>query len=171
PEALAQMAASLPRLAVEGWAPPGLSDGEYMGAAPFKTVEQNTSTYTGQLIMRNHAFVAGYADGVYRTLDPSIFPIGAPHVTLDRANPGQVGRIIDALGSDGVAFMLHPTYLDQPDYISLADFTAILDDIVARRDAGELRVLTYSGLWLADAASDRADNLVAGQDSETTGAW
>src|SRR5699024_843848 len=161
PEALTALQAGVPRLAVEGWAPPGLADGEYMGASPFKTTEQNTGTYTGQLILRNHAFVAGYAEGVYRTLDPSIQPIGAPHVTIDKSYTAQVGRVLDALGPDGVALMLHPNYLDQEGYLTLSDFTAILDDIVARRDAGTLKVLSYSGLWMADAASNRRDDLMA----------
>src|SRR5699024_3716435 len=84
PDALTALQAGVPRLAVEGFAPPGLAAGAYMGASPFKTPEQNTGTYTGQLILRNHAFVAGYAEGVYRTLDPTIQPIGAPHITMDK---------------------------------------------------------------------------------------
>lgn len=169
-DGLAELQAGMPRLAIEGWTP-GTGSGPYMGAAPFKTTEQLTGTYTGQLMIRNHAFVAGYADGTYRTLDPMIQPIGAGHMTIDYSNPGQVRRAIEGLGADGLALMLHPNYLDEPGYLSLADFTAILDDIVARRDSGELAVLTYSGLWLADARSDYRDNLLAGQAAETTGSW
>ena len=171
PDALTALQAGVPRLAVEGWAPPGLAAGAYMGASPFKTPEQNTGTYTGQLILRNHAFVAGYAEGVYRTLDPSIQQIGAPHITIDSASQSSITAALNSLGSDGVALMLHPNYLDQPGYMTTATFTAILDDIVARRDAGTLKVLSYSGLWLADAASNRRDDLMAGKAVVQTGTW
>lgn len=171
PTALNALASALPRLAIEGFAPPGLSEGQYMGASPFKTVAQNTGTYTGQLILRNHAFVAGYAPGTYRTLDPSIQPIGAPHITMDSASQSAITSALNALGPDGVALMLHPNYLDQPGYMTTATFTAILDDIVARRDAGQLKVISYSGLWLADASTDRSDDLMSGKDVYQTGVW
>lgn len=171
PDALTNLQAGVPRLAVEGFAPPGLGAGAYMGASPFKTTEQNTGTYTGQLILRNHAFVAGYSEGTYRTLDPSIQQIGAPHITMDSASQSSIATALNALGSDGVALMLHPNYLDEPGYMSTATLTAILDDIAARRDAGTLKVLSYSGLWLADAASNRRDDLMAGKAGYQTGTW
>lgn len=171
PEALKTIQENMPRLAIEGWAPPGLSAGGYMGAAPFATTAQNTGTYPGQLIMRNHAFIAGYAPGTYRTLDPDTTHIGASHMTIDQSNPGQVRRAIDALGQDGLALMLHPNYLDQSGYLSTADLIAVFDDIVTRRDAGELQVLSYSGLWLADARSQYRDNLFSGLDQTVIGEW
>lgn len=158
---LASLETNLPALAIEGFAPPGLPDGQYMGASPFKTVAQNSGTYAGQLITGNHAFVAGYAQGVYRTLDGEGI-IGAPHVTMDKTSLSSIVSALNAVESnaEGVALMLHPNYLDQTDYISTATFTAILDEIVARRDAGQLEVLSYSGLWLAESGSMQRSSLV-----------
>lgn len=169
--ALVNLAAGVPRLVVEGWAPPGLADGAYMGAAGFRTTDENTGTYTGQMIIRNHAFVAGYADGVYRTLDPSIQPIGAPHVTIDKATPAQVASTLNAAGSDGVALMLHPNFLDEEGYMTTAQLRTALEDIAARRDAGTLKVLTYSGLWVADASTNYRGNLLRTAPVEKTGSW
>jgi peptidoglycan/xylan/chitin deacetylase (PgdA/CDA1 family) len=158
---LATLQANLPALAIEGWCPPGLADGQYMGASPFKTTEQNTGTYAGRLIMGNHAFVAGYAPGVYRVLDPTVQPIGAPHITIDRASLSSLANTVGQVVSRGagIAFMLHPNYLDQDGFITTADLETFLADLAARRDAGELVVLSYSGLWVADIATGYRHNL------------
>jgi hypothetical protein len=44
---------------------------------------------------------------------------------------------------------------------SLADFTATLDYIVAQRDAGNIVVLTKSGLGVADLGSNQRDDILA----------
>jgi len=160
-DSLLSLKTGLPSLEIEGWCPPGLADGGYAGASPFKTVQQNTETYAGQLSIAHHAFVAGYAPGVYRVLDPSVQAIGAPHITLDQASPSSVTSALSiAVASGiGIALMLHPNYLDQPGYMTTAQFTAILADIAARRDAGNLLALSYSGLWCADSESARRHDL------------
>lgn len=158
---LASLETNLPALSIEGWAPPGLTDGQYMGASPFKTVAQNSETYAGQLITGNHAFVAGYAPGVYRTLAGN-GTIGAPHVTMDKASLSNVVSALNAVqeNAEGVAFMLHPNYLDQPDYMTTATLVQILDEIAARRDAGQLEVLSYTSLWVADSSTEQRNSLV-----------
>lgn len=159
----------LPGLAVEGWAPPGLVADAYMGASPFNTIERNTGTYAGRQILARHAFIAGYASAVYRPLDPTIQPIGAPHVTADQASFSSLRTALRAARDSrvGVAFMLHPNYVDEPGYISLAVFTQFLDEIVAMRDNGEIMVVSYSGLWLADSESTYRHDLAPSGQSET----
>lgn len=160
-ESLDDLRTNLPELAVEGWAPPGLAAGGYMGAAPFQTTDQNTGTYAGRLIMGYHAAVAGYADGLYRVLDGVSMPIGAPHVTIDAQTPSSVAAYLNAAeGLDaGIALMLHPNLLDQGGQITTSQFGEVLADIAARRAAGTLRVLSYSGLWCADATTSYRHDL------------
>ncbi|KZM78407.1 polysaccharide deacetylase family protein [Cellulosimicrobium sp. I38E] len=156
-DSLTTLRTNLPGLAVEGWCPPGLAAGAYMGASPFATTAQNTETAAGQLIMGNHAFVAGYAPGQYRVLDPTAQPIGAPHITIDDAAPSSITSALNTAIARGVgvAFMLHANYLDEAGYLTTAQLAAFLADIAARRDAGTLVVLSYSGLWLADSDTAR----------------
>jgi hypothetical protein len=158
---LGTLQTNLPALAIEGWCPPGLAAPAYMGAAPFKTVEQNSGTLAGRLITGHHAMVAGYAPGQYRSLDPSIQPIGASHVTIDDAAPSSLTSVLNTVvaGCHGVAFMLHPNYLDEPGYLTTAQLATFLASIAARRDAGDLVVLSYSGLWFADEDSTRRDDV------------
>lgn len=157
---LATLRTNLPELAIEGWAPPGLADGGYMGASPFKTTAQNTETYAGQLIMGHHSFVAGYSNELYRVLDGQP-PIGASHWTVDAATPASIAtHLNNAEERDaGFALMLHSNLLDEVDKITTADFEVILADIAARRDAGTLEVVSYSGLWIADARSTGRQDL------------
>lgn len=160
--AKAALAVGLPGLAIEGWAPPGLPEGAYMGAALFRTVEENTATTAGRLIWSNHALVAGYADGRYRALDPSVQPIGATHATIEQHTPAEVAGILNAAAerSAGVALMLHPARLDEPGYMSTSQLAEAFADIAARRDAGTLMVLSYSGLWAADVTTSYRHDLV-----------
>lgn len=154
--------AQLPALKIEGWAPPGLADGGYGGAAPFKTVMQNSGTFAGQLITGNHAVVAGYSPGIYRPLRGEN-PIGANHYTMDQITTLATiaGRLdtVSAAG-EGLALMLHPNYLGKDGYMPEAVLDAVLDNIVARRDAGTIEVLSYSGLWAADSSRTARHSLL-----------
>lgn len=141
-----------PALPVECWAPPGLGDGGYDGASPFKTVAQNSQTYAGQLITGHHAVVAGYAPGLYRNLRRDM-QIGAPHYTMDKlTDKSTVVAALDAIQTEtaGLALMGHPNYVGQDGYISVQTLTDILDEVAKRRDAGEIEVVSYSSLWMAD---------------------
>lgn len=171
--ALSTLETNLPALAIEGWAPPGIEAGGYGGAAPFATTTQNTRTFAGQLILENHAFVAGYAAGQYRILDPTVQPIGAPHVTIDQASPSSLTTALTAARDRkaGVAFMLHPNYLGESGYLSVANLIAFLDEIVRMRAADEIAVLSYAGLWVADQTLDyRHDLTPRSQSSKTVSA-
>lgn len=142
---------NLPLLAIENWCPPGLSDGGYAGASPYKTVSQNTETYAGQLIMGNHAQVAGYAPGLYRILDGNM-PVGAPHLTIEKSTLAQVITTLNdnTNKKTGLCIMMHPNYLDTEGYITTEILESMLAEIASRRNSGEIMVLSMSGLGLAD---------------------
>jgi peptidoglycan/xylan/chitin deacetylase (PgdA/CDA1 family) len=152
----------LPRLAIEGWAPPGLRAGAYLGASPFQTPEQNTETYAGRLALEHHAVIAGYAGPLYRTLDGA-GAIGATAATIDRADTARTLAWVDGAvaRTAGLALTLHSKWLDVEGYITTAQLAAILAEVAARRDAGDLEVLSLSGLWAADASSSRRHDLLA----------
>lgn len=165
-DSLTMLRTNLPQLAIEGWAPPGSAGGgDYGGAIDWRTTDQLAGSAGGRLILDHHALVAGYAPGVYRTLDPTIQPIGAPHITIDTMTAAQVLDVLDTVEAQrvGVALMLHANYLDEPGYMSLADLTEIFLAIRARREAQRLMTLSYSGLWFADVASSHRDDLAKGQ--------
>jgi hypothetical protein len=163
---LKQIRAHMPRLAVEGWAPPGVKAGAYMGAAPFKTVEQYTDTYAGQLILEHHAAVAGYMGERTWTLDGEML-FGAWHRNIDRHTPAEAAAFLDEAVQQraGITIMVHPLLLDRDGYLSTEDLARVLADIAARRDAGEIEVLSYSGMWIADVGSSYRHDLAPWTDT------
>lgn len=160
---LAELQAAMPRLAVEGWAPPGLTDGGYMGAAGFDKPEQFHGTYAGRLMLAYHAAVVGYIPGSYRPM-PQDLPIGATHVTMDKAAASTMRNILDAVKAStepvALQLMLHPSLVGADTYISAATVDEVFADIARRRDAGEIVVLTPSGLMLADHRTTTRHNLI-----------
>lgn len=60
--------------------------------------------------------------------------------------------------------MLHPVRLDKPGYISSAVLEALFADLAARRDAGEIEVLTVSALSVASIDSANRLSLVRNGD-------
>lgn len=168
---LERLTTDLPLLPIEGWAPPGLGEGGYDGHTPANTIERHADTYAGQLVLSHHGVVAGYMPGIYRTLDGAN-RVGLAHTTIDSSDPAAVSSIINgavAAGA-GLALMLHSNYLDEPGYLTTAQLGTILADIASRRDAGEIMVLTYSGLWLADARTDARHDLLTPA-AATTGTY
>lgn len=160
---LAELRTAMPRLAVEGWAPPGIADGGYMGAAGFDKPEQFHSTYAGRLMLAHHAAVSGYVPGPYRPM-PQDLPIGATHVTMDKAAASTMRNILDAVKTStepvALQLMLHPSLVGTDTYISAATVDEVFADIARRRDAGEIVVLTPSGLMLADHRTANRHNLI-----------
>lgn len=155
---LSDLRAALPRVWIDGWAGPGQT--AYMGLEGSDTVDKWWSTETGRRVLAQHAFVRGYYQGVHTHLaGPNL--IGAPHVTIDAQTRAWCLSALSAVAvtGRGLTMMLHPNYLDQAGYLTTADLTAILSDIAARRDRGELEVLTPSGILMADTARPRGTHL------------
>lgn len=157
---LANLQAGTPRIAIEGWNPPGVAAGSWGGFAPMETPAQY-ETIAGQLVLKNHAIVSGYIGNVYRDLDGSN-PIGADHSTIDSSTAGQAKVTIDRMVKTGMGgvLMLHPNMLDQAGRITTAALGEVLAYIAQLRDEGKLEVLSQSGLHFADAGSARRSNWV-----------
>lgn len=157
------LTAGLPGLYIDGWAGPGQTN--MMGMEGSDTPEKFWGTYPGRLVMARHAFVRGYYPGVYQPLTGSSLT-GSPHVTMDKQDAAYVSGIVrGAVASkSGVTLMLHPNYLDTAGYMTTANLGAILAELAALRDSGQLLVLSPTAILLADASTDHRRNLL------TTGA-
>lgn len=155
------LVAGMPALAIEGWAPPGVAAPDFDGYAPMATPEQHAGTYAGRLILAHHAAVAGYVPGLYRPM-PATLPIGMGHTTIDEQTPTWVDGVLRgaiAAGA-GLQIMLHPDLIDTASGMTTANLETVLANIAARRDAGELEVLSPSGLLLADPTTTRRHNMI-----------
>ncbi|UYB35515.1 polysaccharide deacetylase family protein [Arthrobacter koreensis] len=164
---LEELKAGIPKLPIEGFAPPGLPDGEYMGASGFNTPAKFYGTYAGRLMMAYHAAVRGYAGNTYRSL-PQDLPIGGRHVTMDQAARSTMINILNAITEYstpvGCQIMLHPSYVGDAGYVSAADVEAVFADIAARRDAGRLKVVTPTAMLLADHRTTHRHELLKNVD-------
>lgn len=170
-QGLADLKAAFPQLWIDGWAGPGQPD--LMGMEGSDTPEKFYGTYPGQLVLRQHAFVRGYYPGIYQPMSlPNL--VGAPHTTIDTLDFAYVSGLIRGAQSSkaGLTLMLHPNYLDTPGYMTTAALTQILSFIAAERDAGELVVLSTTGILLADSSTDERQNLAtSGAAATLSGTW
>lgn len=166
------LTAGLPGLHIDGWAGPGQS--VLMGMEGSEKPERFWGTYPGRLVLARHAFVRGYYPGIYQTMSAQPNLIGAPHTTIDTLDAAYVSGLVRGAVSAGagLTLMLHPNYLDTAGYMTTADLSTILADLAARRNAGEILVLSPTAILLADAGSDYRRNLLtAGRAGASTGTW
>jgi peptidoglycan/xylan/chitin deacetylase (PgdA/CDA1 family) len=151
---LAELRTQFPRVAIDGWMPPGPAAinpevGVYDGYGNGSTDAQH-DTYAGQIILAHHGMATGYRAGNVLPLDgrPTV---GARHYTWDSASlanvQSRVNEAIDHRG--GVILMLHPSLIGDtgPSAALVAD---VLGWIAAQRDAGTIEVMTVGGLLHAD---------------------
>lgn len=167
---LSDLKAMFPGLWIDGWAGPGQAS--MMGMEGSDTPAKFWDTYPGRLVLAQHALVRGYYPGIYQPLaGPN--QVGAPHSTIDTLDASYVGALVrGALNARaGLTLMLHPNYLDQPGYMTTADLGTILADIASRRDAGELVVLSPSGILLADSSSAPRSILSTGEPAQVSTSW
>ena len=134
---------------------------------PFRTMADYNSP-DGRLIRETYPLIESYRWGTeYRVL-PSHGVFGDSHFTLDTATLDQAKEWIEmaTMLRRGVQFMWHPKFLLDPGGMGLAVFEQFLDHVVALRDAGEVEVLTASGLAFADLESDHRPSVVPYGDFE-----
>lgn len=160
--ALETLRQRLPKLVIDCWSPPGGQTSGWTGYMPVETIEQLTATYAGQQIMAHHAIGSGYfmdtwfppLDGVLR--DGEIY--NSCDARDDTYTKGLVDKAVNMTA--GVVLMWHSNNIGSGSNMTIAQFTAVLDYLVAKRDAGDIEVLTVSGMAVADSATDyRADPL------------
>ncbi len=151
----------LPNSTVEGFVVPG-GLAEWNGWTDTNTVDHFGSAYVaGSIVMARHALVTGHLGGAVWSLTGQ--PVnGRRHLSADAMTSAQVIAAITRaqLVKGGVVIMMHPSLLNTTG-MSTATLTAILDHIVAERDAGRLMVLTMSGLMGADVRSSYRHNVLA----------
>lgn len=156
-------------LRVMGFQMPGVTgvlDPNYSGN--FNTIEQ-MGTANGQMLLANYGLleIDRGSEGARRRLPTDgCFMLG--HATLDTMTLAQAQANVDFAVdyAGGVELMFHPKYIGMPGYMSIATFTALVDYVVAKREAGTIEILTPSGLAFADPSSNNRMNLLLQSDFE-----
>lgn len=157
-QALDELTSYLPELAIETYNLPG-TGGSQLGGTTMTSVE-TTLTPAGRMILANHAFVSGAMGSHYRPLggQPAI---GHSHYTMDSATLNHWTTAIDtaiATGT-GIQFMLHPSAIVDGT-TTVATLDAAFAYMAAKRDAGQLVILSPSAALIADAGSSFRRNLL-----------
>ena len=144
-EGLRELRTQLPSAEIWGWYAPGIENG-FDGFLPTREPHQLSATLAGQLALANHAAVSGYVAGsARRPLDPMPqTTAGFAHYSLDGRVLSDAKAEIDRVVAERARenFMMHPSRLDLSNGISRADMAAILDYLVAQRNAGKLVILS-----------------------------
>lgn len=166
-DSLELLKASLPTLEVNKWMQPGVGGSNYAGFAGTDTAELFYTHSAGRMILGSHAISSGYMPGILRQLDGKPRN-GLGHHTVDTpANlTAAYGYIDDAIETtSGLCLMLHPNNLDRAgDYSTSADFIALLQHLADLRDAGQIEILTVSGLLCADTGTTRRAQVIRNGD-------
>ena len=118
---------------VFGFAPPGVSTGDYGGFDEGRTPE-GWASYAGQLIAEHHAIGYGYLpETTISPLDGHIRD-GRRHVSVEKTALADVKtRVDDAIAATGsLQLMVHPNELGKTGMMSVADFTALLDYVASK---------------------------------------
>ena len=158
---LAVFATELPNSTIEGFVVPG-GTADWEGWTPTNTPEHFGSKYVaGRAVLGNHALCTGHLGGAIWSLSGDVIN-GRRHFGADTETSVNVISMITRtqLVKGGLTIMMHPSLLNSSG-MSTATLTAILDHIVAERDAGRLVVLTMSGLMGADVKSSYRNNIIA----------
>lgn len=158
--AKAELQASLPACAIEGFVIPGVGGTNWGGFNLTGSPENWLRTDVGRLIAEHYAVCTGHMGGMFRPLigEPSN---GLAHYTIERAGASTViSNIRHARNRRlGVCMMLHPRTVMQGG-IGLSGYRQVLEFVAAERDAGNLAVLTMGGLLMADTSTDWRDDLI-----------
>jgi len=159
---LSALRTAMPKLPIDCFAPPGGSETIYGWL--MKDLEAWPTTYAGRTLEANYALVSGYfQNSYYRPLD-GLLRDGQTHYSVDAYTSLSQATVLVDRARDwktGVVMMWHANNIGASGKQSLADFTATLDYIVAQRDAGNIVVLTKSGLGVADLGSNTRDDILA----------
>lgn len=158
--ALDDLRTVMPRVPIDCFAPPGGSAMSYDGHLPSTTIASWSDTYAGRLIAGNYALSSGYfADSYYRPLD-GVLRDGQIHYSVDSYNAARGQDLVDRARDwkKGVVMMWHADNIGKAGNMTLANFIVVLDYIVAQRDAGNILVLTNSGLGVADVSTSYRDD-------------
>lgn len=149
---------NMPAMKTEGFMPPGVGDGGYMGWAPIREVERWKSP-AAQMVLRRHAVTTAYMGNRYRPLGGVVVQ-GHSHRVMDTAQPHHWTQSLDIIKRTGTAvtLMVHPNVVVDGQN-TVANIRAGLELVAAARDRGEILVLSPSATVIADIGSGFRRNL------------
>lgn len=135
-----------------GFCQPGAGGSNFMGFDGGGSYESMAGTYAGQLIFGNHAYATGHLTGTSRRVLDGRIKNGMAHFTIDKQLAQRIKFEIDNAINTGVGtqMMLHPSLLNTADALTTAGLVEVLDYVAAKRDSGDLAVLSTYEMVLAD---------------------
>lgn len=144
---------------VQGWTMPGTDPKTPPYSGTFTGADWDSEV--GRLLRKNYVLWELDLGSTRRQLPTDGCP-GLGHITIDSLSLASFKVIVDEAvwWKRGVEFMLHSNAVGVS--LTLADFQAMLDYVQTYRDAGQLEVLTPSGLAFADPGTSARLDLVAG---------
>lgn len=165
--ALEFLESQMPEIAVDSFIQPGIAGSAWGGMALNLDKPSQWRDYEAGRMIRD-------AYGLYTGSGSLYWPLtgdasdGIPYTSFDTTtSPTSAINIINACADlkYGAVLMLHPNRVDDgAGGISTATLTAILDHLVAMRDAGEILVLTLTGMAVASTHHDVRSNVLEGTD-------
>lgn len=166
-----ELQAALPNKKIWGYAVPGTGgtgQGGFNGGA---TVEQFYNTLAGDLILTNHAVSSGSMPGTSRRVIDGRVRQGQAHFTIEAQTVARIKTEIDAAISSriGSQLMMHPSLLNTTGYLTTAQLAEVLDYVVAKRDSGELVVLSPYQMVVANTTAERQQRITLTHPSITAG--
>lgn len=152
---LTELQAALPNKQIWGYAVPGTGgsgQGGFFGGA---TAEQFYETAAGDLILTNHAVSSGSMSGTSRRPLDGRIRQGMAHFTIEAQTVARIKSEIDNAISNktGNQLMMHPNLLNTEGYLTTAQLVEVLDYVVAKRDAGDLVVLSPYEMLVAQLST------------------
>ena len=154
----------MPDSPIDKWIQPGVGGTNYGGYNGGVTTDLIAGTDAGRIIYGQHAIISGSQPGALEVLD------GNPHTgfsyyLVENSTSG-VAAVLDRAKAavSGVTLFFHPSLIDTPGYSTTAQLEAMFADIAARRDAGELLVLSVGGAQIADARHGNRQTLTRNGD-------
>ena len=170
-------------LRVQGFSLPGVTpvytEQQRGSAQPYDGLNsfEEWHSPSGHLLMQTYPLVESYSGGTWADIGRGQ-RYGRSHATIDAYSLASAKTLID----DSIKFklslrvMCHAGLLGTVGYMSVADYTAWLDYLVTKWDAGLIDIVTPSSLPFIDQSTNRLDLLkgdgsFAGLSQGTPGMW
>lgn len=158
---LDSMKASMPEIAIPAFIQPGVSGTQWDGFNNATTAAVYSTKDAGRIILSAHGIATGNLPGPTVELDGVIKQGTAPY-SLDLTSQVLVSEaaINDAIESgSGLTVYAHPSLIGVGSNTSLARLEQFFQFLAAKVAAGQVVLLTQSGLAVADASTSRRSDL------------
>lgn len=101
------------------------------------------------LVLTNHAVSTGAFSGTARRPLVGKVRQGIAHFTIEAQTVARIKLGIDEAGTNKTdnQLTMHPSLIDTAGYLTTAQLTEVLDDIVTRRTAGDLQCCHHTNSW------------------------